>query len=240
MITVSTRVNSALGFTGLTSFMITVQTKSDIQPQMKRARFDLTSTRKTLICTLHTLTSATTRPCTYRAVVIHLDSPAGCRYGDRSRWCAGIFAMQCYDIADRCCETCKSMRSGPQGCEYGDKIPNCSPAMCSYETQERIQATCCGTCSKVTTTLSQTSDVDAEASTSSGTTGSTGSASETLTEKGTSSSLKPTTVMPKASSSVHTTKASLISSTEPVSLSTTAPPTTSITTPGKWLCLWKM
>ena len=72
-----------------------------------------------------------------------------CRYGDESRWCSTIAPQQCYDIKQRCCETCKRYDSKQPGCNYGDKIPGCTVEDCVHGSPERVKITCCYTCSLV-------------------------------------------------------------------------------------------
>ncbi len=139
---------------------------------------------------------------------------AACPYGDKSRWCSGISPVQCYDIEDRCCETCKGLSTGIKGCvdslsssssfwiggttlheksltrfsrhfltvnahcacifryrcEWGDRIPNCTPDDCLYESPERIKATCCRTCSlHIQTTTAEVVTTTSPATTEHGT-----------------------------------------------------------------------
>ena len=81
---------------------------------------------------------------------IYFYSYQECRYGDQSRWCANIAPRQCYDIENRCCETCKRHDIAIDGCKYGDRSSSCIVDDCFYGSLERKKVTCCLTCSLAT------------------------------------------------------------------------------------------
>lgn len=60
----------------------------------------------------------------------------------------------CYAILDLCCQTCRNFSTNRQGCEFGDKQPNCVANKCLKDNKPdfKYQATCCGTCANVTST----------------------------------------------------------------------------------------
>ncbi|XP_070174025.1 A disintegrin and metalloproteinase with thrombospondin motifs 19-like isoform X2 [Littorina saxatilis] len=71
-----------------------------------------------------------------------------CVYGDRSKWCIGRNAYDCYTNSELCCGTCKTFETGTQDCMYGDRSPWCigkEARYCYYGDNANL---CCGTCQK--------------------------------------------------------------------------------------------
>ncbi|XP_021370783.1 A disintegrin and metalloproteinase with thrombospondin motifs 2-like isoform X2 [Mizuhopecten yessoensis] len=116
----------------------------------------VTSTQCTLVLPADGTTCNTSKWCQQGSCVTSSNAPAlpsTCLYGDSKGLvstgytCAGIGTTtpwSCYTHNSSCCETCQSIATGRNGCEYGDKT-DCtaitSGAGCYYN-----QDLCCGTC----------------------------------------------------------------------------------------------
>ncbi|XP_062605259.1 mucin-5AC-like, partial [Saccostrea cucullata] len=162
-----------------------------------------------------------------------------CPFGDRSDSCSKILTNPslCYVEEKDCCDTCDKVSTGPEGCEYGDKIDTCVPEDCG--TDEAYRDQCCDTCADYVPPISTTPPLTEPTTTTSTTTTTTQPPTTTTQPPPTTTKPPPTTTTkqtttteaPTPSPIVQTTtQAPTPSPTEPPTPPAASEPTTQITT----------
>ncbi|XP_061178344.1 uncharacterized protein LOC133186979 [Saccostrea echinata] len=182
-----------------------------------------------------------------------------CPFGDRGDSCSKILSNPslCYVEERDCCDTCDKVNTGPEGCEYGDKIDTCVPEDCG--TDEAYRDQCCDTCADYVPPVSTTPPVTEPSTTTEATTTqppppttakptspppTTTQSPPTTTTKQTTQAPTPspikqtTTQAPTPSPTEPTTTQPTTTASKPLPKTTTAVPTTTATvSPYQHLCV---